>query len=84
MSCRMRSVMAAFAALVAGTIFIVYAYRDDLAEPSAAGAADQPAAATETAKPKSAAPTPTAEPPAPAAMPAQADRARGAEGRGDP
>ncbi len=55
--------MAAFAALVAGTIFIVYAYRDNLAAPSAAGAADQLAAATETAKPKDA----PAQPRAPAA-----------------
>jgi hypothetical protein len=57
--------MAAFAALVAGTMFIVYAYRGDLAAPSAAGAADQPTAATETAKPKKAAPA-LAEPKAPA------------------
>jgi hypothetical protein len=55
--------MAAFAALVAGTIFIVYAYREELAAPGAAGAADQPSAATETAKPKDA----PAQPKAPAA-----------------
>jgi hypothetical protein len=71
MSRRTRSIMAAFAALVAGTIFIVYAYRDDLAAPGAAGAADQPAAATETAKPKNAGPTPAAESAAPAAVPAK-------------
>jgi hypothetical protein len=61
--------MAAFAALVAGTIFIVYAYRDNLAAPSAAGAADQLAAATETAKPKDAAPAPAAVPPTPVGGP---------------
>jgi hypothetical protein len=55
--------MAAFAALVAGTMFIVYAYRDDLASPGVAGAADQRLAGTETAKPKDA----PAQPKAPTA-----------------
>jgi hypothetical protein len=61
--------MAAFAALVAGTIFIVYAYRDNLAGPSAAGAADKPAAPTGTAKPKDAAAAPAAMPAKPTAPP---------------
>jgi hypothetical protein len=59
MSRRTRSVMAAFAALVAGTLFIVYAYRDNLASPGAAGAADQAVAVTETAKPTEAAAPPS-------------------------
>jgi len=56
--------MAAFAALVAGTMFIVYAYRDDLASPGVAGAADQRLAGTETAKPETAPLVPAAQPPA--------------------
>jgi hypothetical protein len=61
--------MAAFAALVAGTIFIVYAYRDNLAGPSAAGAADQPSAPSATAKPKDAGAAPAAVPAKPTAPP---------------
>jgi hypothetical protein len=61
--------MAAFAALVAGTIFIVYAYRDNLAGPSAAGAADQAAAPSATAKPKDAGAAPAAVPAKPTAPP---------------
>lgn len=69
--------MAAFAALVAGTMFIVYAYRDDLASPGVAGAADQPLAATETAKPKAA-------PPAPATVPAQPKPTAAPQGAASP
>jgi hypothetical protein len=62
--------MAAFAALVAGTMFVVYAYRDDLASPGVAGAADQRLAGTQTAKPETAPLVPAAQPPAQPKAPA--------------
>ena len=74
MSRRTRFVMAAFAALVAGTLLIVYVYRGDSVAPSLAAARseaasqpaelsqDQPLALAETAESKDQAPIPEAEP----------------------
>ncbi len=73
MSRRARFVIAAFAALVAGTLLIVYAYRGEHASPdpvqareglapSAEISQDQPVAMAEAAKPKDQAPIPDAAP----------------------
>ncbi|MGB6427983.1 MAG: hypothetical protein WBF11_07735 [Methyloceanibacter sp.] len=86
MSRRTRFVMAAFAALVAGTLLIVYAYRGEHASPDPAEASeglsrsaeiiqDQPLALAEAAKPKDQAPIPDAVPAKPGEIAAPAEAA---------